>query len=254
MITTNHAVIEKDRNEGPEAIAMTTAKQLQDLLGLKTAAVAITFRTAAPPNVPRVAAAGPSGCSYWKRAAEGQTFYTEAADHFNCSIGAYTHGIDLPPPQMQELQGVIGTMVTLGYIRTEEVPGIPRRAEPFGVVVYGPLAAATEAPDVVLVRGNARQLMLLEEAALAAGVNGAPLMGRPTCAAIPLAQSTRHGVSSLGCIGNRVYTELGDDEFYYALPGQHLAAVVGQLAKIDNANKELEKYHRARKQTLGATV
>ena len=230
---------------------MITARKLQDLLGLKTAPVALTFRATAPPNLPHVAAAGPSGCSYWKRAAQGQTFYTEAADHYHCPIGAYTHGIELPPAQLQELQGVVGTMVSVGYLRAAEVPGIPRRAERFGVAIYGPLVDATEPPDVVLVRGNARQIMLLEEAAQAAGVSGpAPLMGRPTCAAIPLALRTGRGVSSLGCIGNRVYTELGDDEFYYAAPGPHINAVVAELAKIVNANVELEKYHRARLQEI----
>jgi uncharacterized protein (DUF169 family) len=234
---------------------MTTAKQLQDLLSLKTPPVALTFRAAAPPNVPHVASAGPSGCSYWKRAAEGETFYTEAADHYHCPIGAYTHGIDLPPAQMQELQGIVGTMVSLGYLRGEEVPGIPRRQEAFGVAVYGPLADAAEPPDVVLVRGNARQLMLLQEAAQAAGVAGAaPLMGRPTCAAVPLAMQTQVGVSSLGCIGNRVYTDLGDDEFYYALPGKHLTAVADKLVTIVNANAELEKYHRARQAEARASV
>jgi uncharacterized protein (DUF169 family) len=234
---------------------MTTAKQLQDLLSLKTPPVALTFRATAPPNVPHVASAGPSGCSYWKRAAEGKTFYTVAADHYHCPIGAYTHGIDLPPTQTQELQGVVGTMVTLGYIRGEEVPGIPRRQEAFGVAVYGPLTEAAEPPDVVLVCGNARQLMLLQEAAQAAGVAGtAPLMGRPTCAVVPLAMQTQHGVSSLGCIGNRVYTDLGDDEFYYALPGKHLTAVADKLAMIVNANAELEKYHRARQAEVCASA
>jgi uncharacterized protein (DUF169 family) len=226
---------------------MTTATRLQDLLGLKTPPVALTFRASPPPNVPRVDSAGPSGCTYWKRAADGETFYTEAADHYHCAVGAYTHGIDLPPAQLQELQGVMGTMMSLGYLRGEEVPSIPRREEPFGVAVYGPLTDAAEPPDVVLVRGNARQLMLLEEAAEAAGISGpAPLMGRPTCAAIPLAMRSQRSVSSLGCIGNRVYTELPDDEFYYALPGKHLAAVADKLATIVNANRELEKYHRAR--------
>jgi uncharacterized protein (DUF169 family) len=234
---------------------MTIAKQLQDLLGLKTPPVALTFRVSAPPGVPHVASAGPSGCTYWKRAAEGETFYTDAADHYHCPIGAYTHGIDLPPAQMQELQGVMGTMMSLGYLRGEEVPGIPRRQEPFGVAVYGPLADAAEPPDVVLVRGNARQLMLLEEAVEAAGISGpAPLTGRPTCAAIPLAMQTQRSVSSLGCIGNRVYTELPDDEFYYALPGKHLAAVADKLATIVNANAELEKYHRARLPGAKASV
>src|SRR5215510_6178047 len=125
----------------------TTARELRDLLGLRHAPVALAFRDSAPPGVPRVDAAGPSGCSYWKLAAEGRTFYTEAADHFNCPVGAYTHGIDLPPAQAQELQGVVGTMVSLGYLRMEEVPGIPRREERFGVAVYGPLADAPEPPD-----------------------------------------------------------------------------------------------------------
>jgi uncharacterized protein (DUF169 family) len=226
---------------------MTTAKQLQDLLGLKTPPAALSFRASPPAGVPHVASPGPSGCTYWKRAAEGETFYTDAADHYHCPVGAYTHGIDLPPAQMQELQGVMGTMMSLGYLRGEELPGIPRRQEAFGVAVYGPLADTAEPPDVVLVRGNARQLMLLEEAAEAAGISGtAPLMGRPTCAAVPLAMQTRRSVSSLGCIGNRVYTELGDDEFYYALPGKDLAAVADKLTTIVNANRELEKYHRAR--------
>lgn len=230
-----------------EVHPMTTATQLRDLLGLKSPPVAVTFATTAPAEVPRVAAAGPSSCTYWKRAAEGQTFYTEAADHYHCPIGAYTHGVDLPPAQMDELQGVVSTMIQLGYLRSEEVPNIPRREEPFGVAVYAPLDRATSAPDAVLVRGNARQVMLLEEAAQAADVgSNSTLMGRPTCAALPVALHTGRGVASLGCIGNRVYTGLGDDELYYALPGKHVAVVVEKLATIVNANRELEKYHRAR--------
>src|SRR5262249_49473571 len=113
--------------------------------------------------------AAPSGCTFWKRASEGKTFYTEASDHYNCPIGAYTHGVEMPPAQMTELQNVVGTMVNLGYIRMEEVPGIPRRQERFGVAVYATLSEAAE-PDVVLIRGTAKQVMLLAEAALAAGV------------------------------------------------------------------------------------
>ena len=225
---------------------MTLARQLVDLLRLKTPPVAVTFQAAAPTDVPRAATAGPSSCTYWKRAAEGQTFYTEAADHFACPIGAYTHGVDLPPAQMNELQGVVGTMIGLGYLRAEEVPNIPRRPERFGVAVYAPLERAAQ-PDVVLVCGNAAQIMLLEEAAQAAGVGGgAALMGRPTCAALPEAMRTGRGVASLGCIGNRVYTGLADDQLYYALPGAHLTAVLEKLATIVVANRELEKYHRAR--------
>src|SRR6266704_1593029 len=101
------------------------ADQLQALLGLQWPPIAVAFQASAPADLPQVEAAGPSGCTYWKLAAEGKIFYTEAADHYNCPIGSFTHGIDLPPTQAQDLQGVVGTMVSLGYIRGEEVPGIP---------------------------------------------------------------------------------------------------------------------------------
>jgi len=225
----------------------TQARQLQQLLGLRSAPVALVFQASPTAGIPHVDAAGPSGCTYWKYAAEGQTFYTDAADHYNCPIGAYTHGVELPPERMQELHGVLGTMFSLGYIRQEEVPGIPHREGAFGVAVYAPLVDAPFEPDVVLVRGNPRQVMLLAEAAQAAGVStGSGVMGRPTCAAIPEAMRTQHGVASLGCIGNRIYTRLADDELYIALPGKHLAAVTDKLATIVHANRELENYHRAR--------
>lgn len=225
---------------------MTVAEQLIDLLKLRAAPVALTFRADPPPNVPRVAAAGPSGCTYWKYAAEGQTFYTEAPDHTNCPIGAYTHGVDLTPEWVRDLEQVVGTMVQLGYLRREEVASIPRRPDGFKVAVYAPLADAAGEPDVVLVRGNAKQMMLLAEAAQAAGAGPAGMMGRPTCAAVPEALRTQQGVASLGCIGNRVYTGLADDELYFALPGSRLAAVAEKLAALVHANQELEKYHRAK--------
>ena len=63
---------------------------------------------------------------------------------------------------------------------------MPRRTEPFGVAVYAPLAEAPVDPDVVLVRGDARQIMLVAEAARAAGIgHDGAAMGRPACAMIP---------------------------------------------------------------------
>lgn len=226
---------------------MNTARRLHELLDLRTAPIAISFRPVAPAGLPKVAAAGPSGCTYWKRAAEGEAFYTDASDHHGCPIGSYTHGVELPPEKAKELEGVVGMMVQLNYIRMEEIPSIPRRQEPFGVAIYSPLASAPVEPDVVMMRGNAKQMMLLAEAAHAAGVGAeSPMMGRPTCAAIPAVMQTNRSASSLGCIGNRVYTELGDDEFYFAVPGKQIAAVVEKLAVIVHANRELEAYHRAR--------
>jgi uncharacterized protein (DUF169 family) len=225
----------------------TQGNRLQQLLGLTVPPIGVTFQPTAPADLPRVSPAGPSGCTYWKLAADGQHFYTEAADHFNCPIGSFTHGIDLPPAQAQELEGLVHTMIGLEYIRQEEIPAIPRRETPFGVAIYAPLDEARVVPDVVLVRGNARQMMLVAEAAGAAGLSGdGALMGRPTCAMIPAAIQGGQVTTSLGCIGNRVYTALGDDEFYAAIPGPHLAALLDKLATIVTANRELEDFHRAR--------
>ena len=220
--------------------------QLQDLLGLQWLPIAVAFQPSAPADIQRVGTAGPSGCSYWKLAAERKVFYTEAADHYNCPIGSFTHGIDLPPAQAQELEGLVGTMIGLEYIRQEEIPTIPRRDAPFRVAIYAPLAEAPYDVDVVLVRGNAKQMMLIAEAAGAAGLSGGELMGRPTCAMIPAAIQGGRVTTSLGCIGNRVYTGLGDDEFYAGIPGPKLAPLVDKLAIIVSANRELENFHRAR--------
>ena len=89
---------------------MTAAAQLAELLDLERPPVAITFRESAPDGIGKIDTAAVSGCTYWKYAAEGQTFYTEASDHYGCPVGAHTHGIDLPPETAQELEGLVTTI------------------------------------------------------------------------------------------------------------------------------------------------
>lgn len=226
---------------------MTAANSITELLGLRKPPVAVKFDTQAPPGIAHIERAAPSGCSYWKLAAEGRTFYTTAEDHYGCPIGSHTHGIQLPEEKAKELESRVGTMVQLQYLSMDEVPGIPHRAEPFGVAIYAPLADATFVADVVLVTGNARQLMLLAEAAHAAGIaTEGSVVGRPTCAAIPAVMQTGRTAANLGCIGNRVYTAMADDELYFAFAGSQLNAVVEKLKTIVNANRELERFHLAR--------
>ena len=225
--------------------------QLQALLGLRWPPIAVGFQASVPADLQGVEAAAPSGCTYWKLAAEGKIFYTKAADHYNCPIGSFIHGIDLPPAKAQELEGLVGTMIGLEYIRQEEIPTIPRRDAPFGVALYAPLSEAPFDADVVLARGNAKQMMLIAEAAGAAGLSGgSALMGRPTCAMIPATMQGGYVTTSLGCIGNRVYTGLGDDEFYAAIPGSKLALLLDKLATIVTANRELESFHRLRMSSM----
>jgi uncharacterized protein (DUF169 family) len=142
---------------------------------------------------------------------------------------------------------LINTMVGLSYLKMEEIPQIPTRTTPLRIAVYAPLALAPVAPDVVLVRGNPRQLMLLAEAAQSAGVAGTTAtMGRPTCAVLPQAINSAQTAASFGCVGNRVYTGADETEAYFAIPGSKLSALEESLSTIVHANDELEKFHRDR--------
>ena len=226
---------------------MIAATGLTELLGHSRQPAAIAFLESAPASTPRIDKAAPSGCTYRKLASEGQSFYTEASDHFGCPIGSHTHGIDLPEEQGKELEGVIGTMVQLEYLDPAEFAGIPRLEKAFGVVAYAPLSEATFEPDVILVSGNARQMMLLAEAAHSAGITcQTTMVGRPTCAAIPEVMKTGLSATNLGCVGNRVYTELQDDELYFAFAGNQSNKIAEKLTAIINANEKLEEYHRAK--------
>jgi uncharacterized protein (DUF169 family) len=199
---------------------------LAELLRLTTAPVAIAFLDAAPRDVPHVSAVEPAGCGYWRRAAAGDVFFTTADDHKRCPVGAHTHNVTLSPAEQQELMGLVQTMVGLSYLKMEDVAQIPTRKTPLKVAIYAPLAATPVPPDVVLVRGTAQQLMLLAEAAQAAGVAGTgATMGRPTCAVLPEAINSDRTAASFGCIGNRVYTGADETEAYFAIPGPQLGAV-----------------------------
>ncbi len=56
--------------------------------------------------------------------------------------------------------------------------------------------------------------------------------------------------TSTGCIGNRVYTDLGEDELYVAVPGNDLARVADEGKTIAAANAKLSEYHRERRKAL----
>jgi uncharacterized protein (DUF169 family) len=225
-------------------------QRLRDSFVLRRRPVAVAFRDTPPAGVPRFTGVEPSGCSFWRIAAGGRTFYTVPGDHFNCAIGSHTHNIPLPPERGQELEQTLGFMRGLGYLRMEEVPGIPRLPRTPGAVVYAPLGDTPVDPDVVLVAGRPGPLMRVMETVLRAGLQSqVPFLGRPTCMALPAALAGGV-IASTGCIGNRVYTDLGDDELYVAIPGRDLARLADEAQTIAAANASLAEYHRGRRQAL----
>lgn len=233
---------------------MTDYRQLEERfstdLGLLRRPVAVTSINTVPQNIEKFAGTVPSGCSFWRLASEGRAFYTVPGDHYNCAVGAYTHNIPLPPDREQELPATLGFMTGLGYIRMEEVPGIPRLPVPPVAVVYAPLGDTPVPPDVVIFSGPASQVMLLQESAIRAGVAaGITTLGRPTCMSVPAAMAMGT-VASTGCVGNRVYTGIDHGDLYAVIPGRDLERVAEETAAITRANIELLAYHTERREQL----
>jgi len=89
--------------------------------------------------------------------------------------------------------------------------------------------------------------MILSETAGAASVGrGITAMERPACSVLAATVHEHESATSLGCIGNRIYTRLSDNELHFAIPGRDLARFVDVLTRVINAHAELEAYHRAR--------
>jgi uncharacterized protein (DUF169 family) len=214
--------------------------------------VAVTFLESEPAGVEKFDGNQPSGCSFWRLAAWGRSFYTLPENHFNCAVGAYTHNIPLSAARQSETEQTLKMMFDLGYVKPEEVPQIPRLAKTPRAILYSPLGEATSVPDVVLFSCKPAAAMLLSEAAGRAGVaSGSPALGRPTCMALPA--TMQHGsILSLGCIGNRVYTGLGEDEMYLVVRGKDLAAIAEALGVITSANAALSEYAKERRQLLAS--
>jgi uncharacterized protein (DUF169 family) len=183
-------------------------------------------------------------------AANGAVFYTVPSDHYNCAIGSYTHNMPLPPNRAGELNETLDMMFRAGYIKPEEVPSIARLSRSPAAIVYAPLGETPVQPDAVLFVCRPATAMLLNEAAVRAGITSPlPPVGRPTCMALAVAFDKGMTVS-LGCIGNRVYTDLQDDELYVVVPGSTLASVADAVEVITVANEELSRYALERRRAL----
>jgi uncharacterized protein (DUF169 family) len=224
--------------------------RLCETLDLSRRPIAVTFRENPPAGVPKFAGEEPSGCSFWQLAAGGMTFYTVPRDHCNCAVGSYTHNFSLPPERAEELERAFSLMTSSGYVKMEEIPAIPRIKQAAGAVIYSPLGNTPTDPDVVIFVARPMQAMILQEAALRAGIGlQLSLFGRPTCMSLPAAL-TQGMVTSAGCLGNRVYTGLSDDELYVLVPGRVLQRLADAVQQIAESNSRVTQYHRERRKSL----
>ena len=227
----------------------------QQSLGLSKPPIAIGFLDAEPQGISQWAEGPvPAGCSFWRAAMDGKSFYTVPSNHYNCAVGSYTHAISIPADRGNVLQDTIGFMVGNGYLEMAEVPGIPVLPKTPAFIAYAPVAGAAFTPDVVVIAARPASAMLIYEAALRAGADDAltPSLGRPACAVLPLAQNSGKAALSFGCKGNRTFTGLPDDELYIAIPGAKWDAVAGALESIAGANAAMEAHYRAHEAAIAA--
>jgi uncharacterized protein (DUF169 family) len=217
------------------------------MLGLRSVPIAIAFLDAPPAGLQPWSGGVPAGCAFWRKAMEGASFYTVPADHYNCAVGSYTHGIELPAERAHELGETLRFMDESGYVAMDEVPGIPHRNEAPACVAYAPVDEAPFPADVVVIAAKPAQGMRIYEAALKAGA-GEPMtriMGRPGCAVLPLTIEAKSTALSFGCIGNRTYTGLPDEELYIAIPGSAWPAVAEKLGSVQSANATMQGHYTA---------
>ncbi len=225
-----------------------TELELSENLKLSRRPVAVTLRETPPPGMHKFAGVEPSGCSFWRIAAAGMTFYTVPSDHYNCAIGSYAHNILLPPDRAGELDQALLLMTNASYIKKEEINSIPQLPQSAKVVVYSPLGDTTIDPDIVICVVRAMQAMILQEAARRAGIRlRLPILGRPTCMSLAAALANEM-ITSSGCINGRIYTDLGDDELYVLMAGRILPRIVNEIQAISQANSKLSENARERRE------
>lgn len=211
------------------------SRRLAEALHLGAPPLAITFGAAPPPGVPAFDDPIPealadgrtghvaAGCVFWMRGAE-RTFTTVAEDHGNCSVGSLTHGFRT----LAELAGSsdLAALLESGWVTADSVPEIPVVHERPGVVTYGPLAETPIEPDVVFLRLNAKQLMILSDA-----VPGLRIEGKPQCHIVAVAEEQGEVAASVGCALSRVRTGMSANEMTCAIPASRLQGVVEAIER-----------------------
>jgi uncharacterized protein (DUF169 family) len=223
-------------------------QELTGALHLATPPIGITFSAQRPQGVAsfdapmsepaedgrrgRVAA----GCVFWARAADA-TFSTVAEDHGNCSVGRLTHGLATVADVAGN--GDVAALVGSGWVTPEEVGQIPVITQRPGAITYGPLTEtpANVDPDVVLLRVNGRQLMVLSDA-----IPGLRVEGKPQCHIVALAQEDKVAAASVGCALSRARTGMTPDEMTCAIPAGSFAQVVATVTATAATDAVVARY------------
>ena len=228
------------------------AETLTTSLALRQPPIAVSFTDAIPEGIKKFTGTVPAGCRFWEDAA-ASAFSTSAVDHELCAIGVYTHNLAPSPSQQIDLADAMKIFRELGYVRQQDLASIPVLQSRPRHIIYSPLAGSPLPPDVVLLFVNARQTLILTEAAQQVEGQNTPAMGRPACAVIPQVMNTGRAALSLGCCGAGAYLDiLTDDMAVFAVPGANLESYVNRIEALAKANAVLAEFHLIRRRDIAA--
>ena len=230
------------------------ADRLTAVLDLEIPPVVLRFVTDEPAGVPSLTGTFPSACSLW-REAESHTFYASAQSHHGCAVGTMVMGF--PVDEVSDQLGAVMTaMAACDYLAPEEATLVPTVRKPAAGIVYGPLAEADGLPDVMLMWVNAKQAMLVGEAAGSAAwtSDATATSGRPGCAVLPRAMNGEEPAMSVGCIGMRTFTGISDHLMMVAVPGAVLADFVGSLEHLAASNGSMQEMYSTMLTRVSATI
>jgi len=222
--------------------------RVREILGLRRLPIKIGFLDKLPAALPRwVGGPVAAGCVFWDAAMDGKSFYTIAADHWNCAVGSHVHQIRLPADRAGELKDTLGFMIETRYVDAAEAAAIPTLEREPGAVAYAPASSDAFEADVILMAATPGALVLIEDAARRAGIGGEGLgpVTRPSCATLPLAAKSQALSLAFGCKSNRIFTQIGADEAYATLPAGKWDAFVDKLYEVQRATLTMGTYFQA---------
>lgn len=226
------------------------ARKLAESVSLTLPPVAVCFADDVPEGVNNWPGHAPAGCRFWQEAATA-VFATSPDDHGLCSIGMFTHNLQTTPGQDTDRGDSLKVFADLEYVREQDLAAIPVLNRRFAHIIYGPLASVPLTPDVVLLFGNAGQMLILSEAAQQVEGGLPPAMGRPACAIVPQAFNTGRAALSLGCCGARAYLDVLTEEVaLWAIPGPKLNLYVERVVALAKANHVLAAFHSMRRRDV----
>ncbi len=224
----------------------TMTRELTELLALSTPPIGIAFAASPPEGVPAFGAAYPpptadgrtgavpAGCVFWMHATE-RSFTTTATDHGNCSVGSLTHG--LITLDEAATRSDVAALVASEWVTPDIFPHIPTVKGSPRVVAYGPLAEIAFEPQVVFLRINAKQAMMLSDA-----LPTLRFEGKPQCHIIPMAREQGEVAVSVGCMLSRVRTGMPNGEMTCAIPAGRLGEVIEGLRTAAPADRAVAAY------------